>query len=1340
MSKKSTKALASATIMSLVMTTSLAVPASAAVNQNLAGVGRYETAAKIVDAGWTTATTAIIASGEDANRVDALTVAPLAKKLDAPVVLAKPGKAIDADTLAKLTKLGVKTVYIANGTGVFTADVDAQLAKAGMTVKRLGGNSRFQTALNIAKEFGPAKSIVVASANDANLVDSLSIASIAAIKGMPIFISENDTLNADEAAYIKTLGVEKSYVVGGLVKDATLTAAGINGATRLAGAGRYESNYAVLNAFKDDADIKTATNVYVASGENANLIDALAGAPLAAKKGAPIVLAHDSILADTQTLLKGKVNKDTDVEIFGGTGAVTTNVATAFTSLLNGDTTTTDLKAGDITAVKAISNTKVAITFKDGVTPTTDAAAYKIVAKGTTTALAVSSAAVEDTKVVLTTAAQTAGTAYTLTAGTATMNFTGLAADKTAPSISKVACDDTNTVEVTFDRLMDKATAETVANYTLNNNATVKAASLDSTRKVVTLTTDGVSNSKLYTLTVQNVNNSDGVAIKKVSKNFIGLTDTTAPVLSSVVDRLTNNRLRLTFTGTHGIDKTAAETLANYSIKAGDTALAIKSITALDSDDDGNYDQVEICTDTQDANKLYTITISNLTDGSVSKNKPSKDLTASFRGLTADTSAPTVPNAVTTISNNKVEVVFNDTSALDPASATNPDNYVLDNDLKVEKVEILDTTADAYKDADAKTVVLTTSDQTAGKNYSLTIKGVADEFGNAIKPVSGTTYRKYYFAGGTLDVIPPYVNSVSSVDSNTVKVTFNEPLTKAVANDPTNYNFGTDLGSAITATLQSDKKTVKLTTPTQTANKSYKITINNLTDLCGNALSNVTASFVSTATSNDTTRPTVLYADGLYTDEVRVYFDEPITNTTTGTILTATASGTTVSWDFAGLMDDDTTLVLKPHTAVTDHLVNGKTYTIASVTGIQDVSGNKYQLPLATDATVQFTGTSAANIGPSVTTWEETDAKTMSVYFNENIALKNTTDGIYTLANDTDDPTLVYITKTSGAPFKAGDTDKVVLDLTQDVTDLVGTPAVDATDTTTAPTNKTTFTPYLDDTTKPEIASAEAISNNKVKITYTKDVDAGHLGTYNLTYKDSSNNIKYLVNSASSDGVNLNVVYLNVTGTLSSDTVYTVTPVIGAWDPSNNIADVKGVSFDFVGSDVVVNNYIKGVAINDATDITVSATYGLSTTASDITITEYDGVTPVTTFAAIGASSVTTGNKSVKYTLPQPLLDSKTYTLSDGINTYSFAGTVADGGINVGIANENATSASIVFSGMDSATQNVTVNSTGAGITFDASGCTLTGGTYTTTSSMLIVVTTKDGSVIYAAKVNPIVK
>ena len=240
-------------------------------------------------------------------------------------------------------------------------------------------------------------------------------------------------------------------------------------------------------------------------------------------------------------------------------------------------------------AVIASANDKVEVTFDGDVAAAfaENAANYNIVVKGTKTALEVKEAkAVGATVAELTTAAQTGGTAYTMTVGDVSKNFAGLAKISGAPEVDTVKCIDTNTVEVVFKKAMDRASVEDVANYTLNNGATVTAAELwidqDDSRMTVKLTTEGVSNNKVYKLKIANVKSADLVAIKTVEKSFAGIADTTAPKLSNVATP-NNQRIFVVFDDKHSIDKESVENIANWDIDG----LAINSIKAQDYIDCG---------------------------------------------------------------------------------------------------------------------------------------------------------------------------------------------------------------------------------------------------------------------------------------------------------------------------------------------------------------------------------------------------------------------------------------------------------------------------------------------------------------------------------------------------------------------------------------------------------------------------------------------------------------------------------------------------------------------------------------------------------------------------------
>ncbi len=1010
------------------------------------------------------------------------------------------------------------------------------------------------------------------------------------------------------------------------------------------------------------------------------------------------------------------------------------------------------VKAADLAvdSVSAISNTKVEVILAE---PASEGTAsniknYEIVEKGTTTALEVKKATAEASDVVvLETAAQTAGKSYAMTVKGETFNFAGVALDKAAPQLSKVDCVDTNTVDVTFTKKLDKASAETIANYTINNSATIVSASLSSDRKVVTLKTNNVANNKLYTLKIANVKSIDDVTMTAANRNFIGKIDNLAAKLTGI--RVTNNtRLVASFSDVHGVDKASATNIANYSIMTGDDALAINSIVAKDVDQDGYYDAVEIVTDTMAANKLYKLTINNLADGSASANVIAKPITKEFRGVLADKTAPTVDPAIVAVTNTMVEVTINEKNALDAASVTDLANYEFNNDLTVVKAEIK-AGEKPYQNG-YTTIVLTTSEQTAKKNYSLTIKGIKDEFGNELKPVSGTTYRKYYFTGKGIDLVPPFVKSVISVDNTTVKVVFDDRIDSATANDPTNYVFNNGLGAALSATLKKDGVTVVLETPAQVANKSYKVTINGVKDLSGNMLSNITGTFVAVQTALDTDNPQVLYVEALYKDEVKVYFDEPIKFSVDPT-MTATYADGTVNFTYAGILDD-TTLIMKPNT----NLENGKVYTVTAIANVKDYSNNSYSVPTVKDT---FVGNDLNNIGPSIVSWEQTDVNTIRVYFDEPI--KPFTDD-----TKTGDTIEKYGTKNVGTQFTAKDvkialTDVIAtadpdgegsyeglstvdfafasgkliadkeynVDFTAFVTDLVGTEAIDETDTDTVFNNKTTIKTYLVDDEKPYITGVVATRNNQIKVTFNEYVT--NAGSFRVSYVDNNGNTRYVqLGTASvpysySDYATIPVV----SPLLTTENNYKLVPISGAADVAGNRADIRDVEWDFVGSDVNANDtYIKGVEIVDADTLTVSMSAGstISTTIS-VYLEDDDKMTDI----ILDHSKIITDGATATFDLKAPLLANTNYVVDVNGKTYTFTGITPDGGIRV-------YDKEVTFSGYDVETYSVkVVKADGTVITpVTTTGKYIIDGVNTGDNLLVIVTRTSDNTIVYANQVD----
>ncbi|WP_163195554.1 cell wall-binding repeat-containing protein [Clostridium thermarum] len=279
----------------------------------IAGDNRYDTSLKISQAGWPgTSDTVVLATG--ANFPDALSAAPLAKKYNAPIILTD-GKKLSKEIENELKRLSAKNIFVIGGTGVISSDIVIYLREKGYTVTRLGGQNRYETSIEIAKQLGNFDKIVVATGS--SFPDALSIAPYAASEGMPILLTETGKLPDSVKNFIATKKISKTYVIGGtgVVSDAVKNS--LPNAERIAGSDRYETNKAVLQRF--DAGFNYNL-VYVATGDN--FPDALSGSAMAALTKSPIVLTNSSKVQMAKSFVSSKFDRISKVNFIGGTGVI----------------------------------------------------------------------------------------------------------------------------------------------------------------------------------------------------------------------------------------------------------------------------------------------------------------------------------------------------------------------------------------------------------------------------------------------------------------------------------------------------------------------------------------------------------------------------------------------------------------------------------------------------------------------------------------------------------------------------------------------------------------------------------------------------------------------------------------------------------------------------------------------------------------------------------------------------------------------------------------------------------------------------------------------------------
>ncbi|MDR0434808.1 MAG: cell wall-binding repeat-containing protein [Gracilibacteraceae bacterium] len=174
---------------------------------------------------------------------------------------------------------------------------------------RLAGADRVGTALETSVGWTSADNVVIAPADQVNLVDSLSAAPLAGQLKAPVLLTFKNNLDAGVKNRIIELKAKKAYVIGAVTDTVTEQLRAIPGleVEVLRGATRWETSDLI------NAKIKDAAGTFVV-GYNA-IPDALSAASFAAANNYQIILT-DAAGQAPPAKLKG------NVYLIGGTGVV----------------------------------------------------------------------------------------------------------------------------------------------------------------------------------------------------------------------------------------------------------------------------------------------------------------------------------------------------------------------------------------------------------------------------------------------------------------------------------------------------------------------------------------------------------------------------------------------------------------------------------------------------------------------------------------------------------------------------------------------------------------------------------------------------------------------------------------------------------------------------------------------------------------------------------------------------------------------------------------------------------------------------------------------------------
>lgn len=828
-------------------------------------------------------------------------------------------------------------------------------------------------------------------------------------------------------------------------------------------------------------------------------------------------------------------------------------------------------------------------------------------------------------------------------------NIKGLMADKTAPKLLNAEGTDSNYVVLTFDKILDKISAENMENYKIKD-VKIKSVEIDDTGLKVMIKTSGMKANKSYEIVVDKIENIDGIASKNQRKTFVSREDKAAPILNSL-KVLNNRRIELEFKDTSGLNKKVAENENNYFL--GDD-LEIISIEVLDKDNDEKYETVVIITDVQAANKRYVLTIENICDNSLAQNKIKKEIKKEFRGKAADRIAPAV-NKVEALTDTILLIKFTETNALNIDTVLNENNYTLNKDLDIIDIRLKDE-VDLYSE-DGKTVIIVTTEMEKGKSYSVEISGIEDEFGNELKS-SGGKYKKYNFVGKEADLTPPYIVLVKAISNNKIKLIFDDRLDKKSVQNKENYKID-DLPLITKAELDKDDKTIILTTATLNPSTRYELVIDSIKDLSENELTNVKVKFLTSSNVYNTEAVTIDYIEALSKYEIEVCFSNEIK--ATNAMLKADA----VTFNQVGsILGDKTCLRMKSNVAMTE-----KEYKVQSITDVFDLNNNKYKL----ESGLEFYGNRENNESPMVEYWEQIDATTFRVIFTKPVLLKGSgVSGITgfsgswrAVLNPEDDSmeesfrTIDYIASSAIPTNK-----DIKFNFTEMVTDYIGDSVIDDEDTTNNTSKATILNAYIEDKEKPILEYVEAITNNKIMIVYSEPVKTS--GSYKIKYTDNKNKDKTVsILRYEIDVDDKSKVYAITSSALTSEYYYELTVSSGATDIAGNKAEKTNETFEFCGVDIKSVDYVVGIIPIDAYEFKIEK----SNSANKITkLCELDDEGVIVKDNLLD-SHTNIKNNVLKVTSKIPLLKSLEYKILIDDVEYVFDGFVEDDDISININN-----------------------------------------------------------------------
>jgi SpoIID/LytB domain protein len=231
----------------------------------------------------------VVVAGGSATGVtaEAAVAATLARHLRAPLVLV-PHDSVPPAVKSFVAARHAGRLVVVGGTDTVPAAVLTALAGPGVTVTRIAGADRYETAALVARQVGaPGRLAVVAPGEDAALATTVAAAAVAAASGRPLLLVRTSgvpaatAVPASTANAYRTLRIRSAVCAGGPAELPAAVLAAVPGCVRIGGAEVTATAAALVRTF----DHTVSLDVLAIAGPGGS---ALAGGVAAAALGLPV--------------------------------------------------------------------------------------------------------------------------------------------------------------------------------------------------------------------------------------------------------------------------------------------------------------------------------------------------------------------------------------------------------------------------------------------------------------------------------------------------------------------------------------------------------------------------------------------------------------------------------------------------------------------------------------------------------------------------------------------------------------------------------------------------------------------------------------------------------------------------------------------------------------------------------------------------------------------------------------------------------------------------------------------------------------------------------------------